>query len=253
MVLQQVHQTLSQHGLKAPVIHHVCADKSVLGGVFAVMDLMPGEPLFAQKPEAFASVLGESMARIHELGVRPIVESFRRAGVPDERFLSPITHHKAFDFYEQKTPWAADLMSWLRVHLPFDGENLAVIHGDYHAGNVMFENGVVSGVLDWNFRISDPALDLASTMNINLIFTRQVDPTVSPQVCEQFVDGVLEAYQAIRPLNHERIKFFRVFHLFRALALGVAAVGPEFLRKPSSQGDYLAFIERTTGLTLSPP
>ena len=35
------------------------------------------------------------------------------------------------------------------------------------------------------------------------------------------------------------------------LALGVAAVGPEFLHKPSSQCEYLAFIERITGLTLS--
>lgn len=249
---QVVHQILNQQDLKAPVIHHVCGDKSILGGVFVVMDLVPGRPLFEQKPEAFASVLGESMARMHELDVVPIVESFRRAGVPDERFLSPFVHQKVLDFFEQKTPWAAGLMAWLRDHLPLDGEDLAVTHGDYHAGNVMFENGAVSGVLDWDFRVSDPALDLASTMNVHLIFTRQIDPTVSPHVCEQFVDGVLEAYQAIRPLNHERIKFFRVFHLFRVLALGVAAIGPEFLRKPSSQGEYLAFIERITGLTLSP-
>ena len=249
---QVVHQILNQHGLKAPVIHHVCADKSVLGGVFAVMDLVPGEPLFEQKSEVFASILGESMARMHGLGVGPIIESFRRAGVPDERFLSPVVHQKVLDFFEQKTPWAANLMVWLHDRLPLDGDDLAVTHGDYHAGNVMFENGTVSGVLDWDFRISDPALDLASTMNIHLIFTRQIDPTVSPHVCEQFVDGVLESYQAIRPLNHERIKFFRVFHLFRALALGVAAVGPEFLRKPASQCEYLAFIERITGLTLSP-
>ena len=87
MYLQQVHQTLSQYGLKAPVIRHVCGDKSVLGGVFPVMDLMPGEPLFEQKPEVFASVLGESMARMHELDVGPIVDSFRRDGVPDERFF----------------------------------------------------------------------------------------------------------------------------------------------------------------------
>lgn len=249
---QVVHRILNQQGLMVPVIHHACADQSVLGGVFAVMDLMPGEPLFEQEPEVFASVLGESMARMHELDVRPIVESFRRAGVPDERFLSPVVHQKVLDFFEQKTPWAAELMVWLRDCLPLDGDELAVIHGDYHAGNVMFENGAVSGVLDWYFRISDPALDLASTMNIYLIFTRQIDPTVSPDVCEQFVDRVLEAYQAIRPLNHQRIKLFRIFHIFRVLALGVAGVGPEFLRKPSSQCEYLALIERTTGLTLSP-
>ena len=84
------------------MIHHVCADKSGLGGVFAVMDLMPVEPLFEQKPEVFASVLGELMARMHELDVRPIVESFRRAGVPDERFLSPVGHQKAFDFLSRR-------------------------------------------------------------------------------------------------------------------------------------------------------
>ena len=33
------------------------------------------------------SILGESMNRMHELHARPIVEAFRRAGVPDERFL----------------------------------------------------------------------------------------------------------------------------------------------------------------------
>ncbi len=29
-------------------------------------------------------------------------------------------------------------MAWLRDHLPLDAENLAVIHGDYHGGNLMF-------------------------------------------------------------------------------------------------------------------
>ena len=41
-------------------------------------------------------------------------------------------------FFEEKTPWAADLMAWLRDYLPLDAENLAVIHGDYHGGNLMF-------------------------------------------------------------------------------------------------------------------
>ena len=48
-------------------------------------------------------------------------------------------------------------MAWLRDHLPLDAENLAVIHGDYHGGNLMFKNGSLSGVLDWSFCISGPA------------------------------------------------------------------------------------------------
>ena len=249
---QFVHEMLNQQGLKTPVIHRVCGDKSVLGGVFALMDLVPGQPLIEQTPELHAKVLGESMATMHELDVRPIIESFRRAGVSDELFLSPGIDQRSLDFCEQKIPWASDLIGWLRDHLPLDGQDLAVIHGDYHGNNLMFENGSVSGVLDWAFRISDPASDLANTMNDYLVFVRQIDPTTSSHFWEQIVDGALKAYQAIRPLNHMRIKAFRVFHLLGALTVGAAAIGPEFMRKPESQREYLALIEQTTGLTLSP-
>ena len=141
LYLQVVHQILNQQSLKTPVIHRVCGDQSVLGGVFAVMDLVPGQPLDQQDPEVYMSVLGESMATMHGLDVRPVVKSLRQAGVPDERFLSPSLHRKRLDLAEQKIPWASDLIGWLRDRLPLNGENLAVIHGDYHGRNVMFDNG----------------------------------------------------------------------------------------------------------------
>ena len=252
LYLQVVHQILNQHGLKTPVIHRVCGDQSVLGGVFAEMDLVPGQPLIEQKSEVCTSILGESMAAMHELDVRPIVEAIRRSGVPYERFLSPAIHQKGLDLAEQKIPWASDLIGWLRDRLPLDGENLAVIHGDYHGRNVMFDNGSVSGVLDWGFCISDPAMDLAHTTNLYLIVCPQVDPAFLPHVRDTTLDGILKAYQAIRPLNHERIKACRVADIFRFLVGSAAGVGPEFIRKPESQRDYLTFIEQTTGIRLSP-
>ena len=156
------------------------------------------------------------------------------------------------DLAEQKIPWASDLIGWLRDHFPLDGQDLAVIHGDYHGRNVMFENGSISGVLDWGFCISDPAIDLARTMNIHLVLSRQIDPAMSRQFLVQTMDEVLKAYQAIRPLNHERIKACRVADIFRFLVGSTAGVGPEFIRKPESQRDYLTFIEQTTGIRLSP-
>ena len=42
MYHQLVHRTLNQQGLKTPVIHHICGDQSVLGGVFVVMDPLAG-------------------------------------------------------------------------------------------------------------------------------------------------------------------------------------------------------------------
>ena len=101
---QVVHQILNQQGLNAPMIHHVCADKSVLGGVFAVMELVPGQTVFGLAPGLDAKAVGESMATMHELDVRPIVESFRRAGVPDERFLDPFVRQKALVFLKRRPP-----------------------------------------------------------------------------------------------------------------------------------------------------
>ena len=116
----------------------------------------------------------------------------------------------------------------------------------------MFENGALSGVLDWSFCISDPAVDLAHTMNDYLVFIPQIECGMSSHLWEQIMDGVLQAYQAIRPLNHEHIKACRVFHLFGALTAGLAGGCIEFMRKPESQRDYLSFIEQATGIRLSP-
>lgn len=244
---QFVHQTLKQQGLKAPAIQRVCGDPSVLGGVFEVMDLVPGQPLAVQPPEIHASVLGVSMARMHELDVKHIVETFRRVGISDEHFLFPAALHRVFALFEQKTPWAAELIGWLRDHLSFESKDLSVIHGDYHGYNVMFEQGAVTGVLDWSFAVADPAVDLANMMNAYLVFAHQLYPGMSPRFCEQIVDGVFRAYQAIRPLNHLRIQAFRVLQLLGALS---AATGPEFMRRSESKCDYVAFIEQTTGLKL---
>ena len=174
MYLQLVHQTLNQQGLNAPVIHRVCGDQSVLGGVFAVMDLVPGQHLSAQPPEIHATVLGESMARMHALDVRPFVATFRRAGVADEHFLFPALLQRVFDDVEQTMPWAVDLVGWLRDQLPLDALERSVIHGDYHGNNVMFEDDAVTGVLDWSFAIADPAVDLANMMNVYFLYAPQL-------------------------------------------------------------------------------
>lgn len=249
---QLVHKTLKKYGVNTPEIYNVCSDRSMLGGVFAIMELLPGHGLFSEPPEIHRTVLAQSMAKMHELDVRPIVDEFRRVGVPDDVFLSPAVLEKNLNSIVNNSPWSTEVVGWLRRRLPLAGQNLSVIHGDYHGNNLMFENGSITGVLDWGFCIADPALDLAHMMNDYLFFLRQIVKDLPLEFVQQFVDGMLKAYQAIRPLNHERITAFRVLHLLSALAAGAAAVGPEFMRKPESQRDYLTFIEQTTGLKLSP-
>ena len=246
---QFVHQTLKQHGLKVPAIHSICGDQSVLGGVFAVMDLVSGRPLYEQDPDLYAKVLGESMAHMHELDVRPVIDAFREAGIPEEAFLSPTLLEQWLDGAENNFPWTFELVDWLRNHLPLAGQELSVIHGDYHAGNLMFENGSVTGVLDWGFFVADSALDLANMLNAYLIWSPQRLKEVPPDLWQRIVDGALKSYQVIRSVNHECIQAFRVLHLLGPLCR--ASFYPEFMRRPESQREYLAFIEQTTGLKLS--
>ena len=89
-------------------------------------------------------------------------------------------------------------------------------------------------------------------MNDYLVFIPQIGWGMSSHLWEQIMDGALQAYQAIRPLNYEHIKACRVFHLFWALTAGLAGGGIEFMRKTESQRDYLSFIEQSTGIRLSP-
>ena len=247
---QFVHQTLKRHGLKVPAIHSVCGDQSFLGGVFAVMDLVSGRPLCEQDPDLHGKVLGESMAHMHELDVRPVIDAFRESGIPKDAFLSPALLEQWLDGAAKNFPWTFELVGWLRNHLPLAERELSVIHGDYHGGNLMFENGSVTGVLDWGFFVADSALDLANMMNGYLIWAPQCSKDVPPDFWQRIVDGALKSYRIIRSVNYEYIKAFRVLHLLGPLCR--ASFYPEFMRKPESQREYLAFIEQTTGLKLSP-
>lgn len=61
-------------------------------------------------------------------------------------------------------PVFADALGWLEAHLPAC-ERPALVHGDYRAGNLLFSDGHISGVLDWEFaHAGDPARDLAWLM-----------------------------------------------------------------------------------------
>lgn len=248
LYLKTIYQTLSHHGLNVPLIHHVCEDKSVLGGSFAVMDLLPGKPLSAQKPETQTKILGESMAKMHALDVKPIIDELRQSGIRDEHFLSPTLLKNFLNILAKNYPWTLKHVDWLRERLPLAGGDLSIIHGDYHAGNLMFKQGSITGVLDWGFCIADPAIDLAHTTNVCLLFARHFSKDISPKFCEHYLEQILKTYRETRPVSDEQIKAFRVAELLRLLCF--AESFPEQLQSPEAQQEYAAFIEEVTGLPL---
>ena len=113
-----------------------------------------------------------------------------------------------------------------------------MVHGDYHPGNLMFEEGLVTRVLDWEFlllilrliwHISKPLLAVCATFfkDIPLEF------------CEQYLEKIFNAYSKTRPVNQDRIRVFRVLELLRLLCFNdkvpkrSKAMWPSLKRRPA--------------------
>ncbi|SIN75280.1 phosphotransferase family protein [Agromyces cerinus] len=159
-------------GIPVPDIVAVCADDSVLGVPFYVMDHLDGvvitddEPAGLDTPEqrratAFAAV--DALVTLH--GVDVGSGGLERVGRPDgylERQVSLFS--SLWDASTRRSvPEIASVASWLAANTP-KSQRASVVHGDYRIGNLMFEHGApprVLAILDWEMAtVGDPLADL---------------------------------------------------------------------------------------------
>lgn len=127
-------------------------------GIGFIMRCLPGtaDPEMAlSSPPDLADDLAQAMAGIHALdpagleflprllpaeGVEGLAQQFADAG--------------------GDRPVIALGLAWLRANLPPPAP-LVVVHGDFRIGNLMVENGRLSGVLDWELaHLGDPGEDI---------------------------------------------------------------------------------------------
>ncbi len=174
-VLRALADTAVPH---APLIA-VCEDTSVLGdAVFYLMEPVDGFNAGAELPALHAGDatvrhgMGLSMAQAAaQLGAVDDVavgladfgkpEGFLERQVP--RWLSELESYSAFDNYPGPTIGDVDAVAgWLREHQPTSFRP-GIMHGDYHAANVMFSRTGpdVVAIVDWEMcTIGDPLQDL---------------------------------------------------------------------------------------------
>jgi aminoglycoside phosphotransferase (APT) family kinase protein len=162
-----------------PRLIATCDDPTVLGdAVFYLMEPVDGfnageelPPLHASDPEVRFG-MGLSMAdALAKLGAvdhvavgladfgKPV--GFLERQVP--RWLSELESYCEFDGYPgPEIPGVADVAKWLEQGRP-DSWLPGIMHGDYHAANVMFSRTgpAVVAIVDWEMStIGDPLLDL---------------------------------------------------------------------------------------------
>ena len=162
-----------------PALIAVCEDISILGdAVFYLMEPVEGFNAGSEMPELHAS----TVAVRHEMGLS-MADAVARLGAVDHVSVGLADFGKPAGFLERQVPrWLSELESyakfdnypgpdigdvggvaaWLRQHQPADFSP-GIMHGDYHAANVMFSRigPELVAIVDWEMcTIGDPLLDL---------------------------------------------------------------------------------------------
>ena len=125
-----------------------------------VMRCLPGTPdpamiLESQDPAALLADLARELAAIHRVPVAaspaPVMDTVAALAELEARFLS----------YGGDRPILALALSWLACNLPRPVAP-CLVHGDFRLGNLLVDQGRLSGVLDWELaHLGDPHEDLA--------------------------------------------------------------------------------------------
>jgi prepilin-type processing-associated H-X9-DG protein len=167
-------RALKAVGLPVPAIPWASPDEELLGTPFIVMERLPGrvflvwEPhqIFPRDPDSVSAIWRKTarlLAQIHRVDAATVLHGWEQPrGLEEELAIWPNVLKHA-----QDPAWLAAgtaLGEQLRRRLP-DGQPVGLVHGDYQPGNILFVDGEVSGVIDWELSfIGAQGLDLGWLM-----------------------------------------------------------------------------------------
>jgi len=167
----RVIQAVAGHA-RVPKVLAACADESVIGAPFYLMEKVDGHVVTTEVPPALDSVedrrrMGEelidSLVEIHAVDWQAVgLEGYGKPTGYAERQVRRFTglweHNKTRDI-----PQVEKVGEWLANNLP-DSPPATIVHGDYRLGNVMMAPDAPAklvAVLDWEMgTIGDPLADL---------------------------------------------------------------------------------------------
>jgi aminoglycoside phosphotransferase (APT) family kinase protein len=175
-----------------------CADETVLGAPFYLMERVKGVILRAQLPPAMAPALMgriamafiENLAELHALDYEAagLAELGRPAGYAERQIKGWTNRYR--QARTDEIPELERVAAWLADHLPARSGS-ALIHNDYKYDNLILDPADWSrilAVLDWEMStLGDPLMDLGSSLGYwveagdpEVMHTLQFSPTTLP-------------------------------------------------------------------------
>ncbi|HUT47866.1 MAG TPA: phosphotransferase family protein [Alphaproteobacteria bacterium] len=250
---------------KAPISYVFCADESVLGAPFHVMERRHGFVIRKEIPERFTGdpalnrrigeMLVDTLADLH------LVDA-NAAGLGDlghpEGFVQRQLEGWTKRWHAAKDTDNAEIdaqIAWLAKGLPTSGR-VTLLHNDFKLDNVLVDNGdpgICVAVLDWDMCTrGDPLLDLGYLLNF---WAQAGDPdgwasvTGMPSDQPGFLTRAqaIERYAARTGFDLGDVRWYHVFGVFK-LAVIIQQIYIRYLRGQTKDERFAVFGERVRGL-----
>ena len=215
-------RALHAAGLPVPDVPFASASEVELGTPFIIMERLAGrpfliwdpDPTFDRDPTTIAGVwyqAARSLAALHRFNWRRDLEDWetpRSLREEVERWDSILA--KA-----QESNWLAAgqrLRNRLLTRLP-DGDPIGLVHGDYQPGNVLYNFGRLTGIIDWELAsITSQLLDLGWLMMMadQSSWQRNWGPVSPPSP-----ESLREAYEQTLGCRFARVAWYRALAGYR--------------------------------------
>ena len=155
----RVQQALAGTDVPVARIFAVCADESVIGSAFYVMDMVEGrifwDASFGDVPKADRAAYFDAMNRViaslHAVDVEAVgLTDYGRPGNYFARQIGRWSRQYLEDELAGRLPDMDALVEWLPTAIPA-GDETSVVHGDFRCDNMIFHptEPRVLAVLDW--------------------------------------------------------------------------------------------------------
>ena len=250
---------LRNTSVRVPAVLATCADESVLGVPFYVMEEVEGHVVTGDAPPPFdtpeerrriSEELVDGLVEIHAVDWRAIgLEGYGRPTGYLERQLRRFNglweHNKT-----RELPIVQEVGEWLAANLP-ESTEATIVHGDYRLGNVMIGAQAPArlvSVFDWELStIGDPLADVGY---LTVTWAEAEDPddtSFASLGAASRQDGFLTRAGLIARYEERSGRSVSAINWYQALALWKAAVFMEGNYKRflsgNSDDEYLRYFD----------
>lgn len=219
-------RALNAAGLPAPDVPLASAGESDLGTPFIVMERLPGRTFIIWEPHASFDLAPDrvaalwtqaaaALARLHAFDWRNRLRDWEqpRPLATELAYWAPILAKAPDDHWLREGRALADALA---ARIP-DAGPAGIIHGDYQPGNLLFDNGRLTGIIDWELAgIGAQALDLGW-------LAMMADPQCWHADWQPHVgigrDALIDVYEETRGAQVTAIDWFQALACYRMGAI----------------------------------